>query len=140
MAAGPAVQRSCFQTPRIGFSEKIAGEGGEQIGARSWQGVSRASGTEGADAAQALIEELLHTAFSLGGAFVSLLEDLPEDAFAGEDQVAVLIEMLAGSSRPAIDAAGEEDCRVATALIGAVRDRVFDDLQAAARLAKPKDN
>jgi hypothetical protein len=99
--------------------------------------VNQASGrTDGADAAQALIEELLRTAFSLGGAFVSLLEDLPEDAFAGEDQAAVLIEMLAGSSRPAIDAAGEADCRVATALIGAVRDRVLDDLRTAARLAR----
>jgi hypothetical protein len=101
--------------------------------------MSRArGGTEGVDAAQALIEELLHTAFSLGGAFVSLLEDLPEDAFAGEDQAAVLIEMLAGSSRPAIDAAGEADCRLATALIGAVRDRVLDDLRAAARLSRLK--
>jgi len=72
-------------------------------------------GTEGADAAQALIEELLHTAFSLG-------------------------EMLAGSSRPVIDAAGEADCRVATALIGAIRDRVLDDLRAAARLARLQGN
>jgi len=86
-----------------------------------------------------LIEELLRAAFSLGGVFVSLLEDMPEDAFAGEDQAAVLIEMMAGSSRPAVDAAGEADCRAATALVGAVSDRILDDLRAAARLARQDD-
>lgn len=105
-----------------------------------WGEVSCASGgAKIGDAAQALIEELLHTAFSIGGVFVSLLEDLPEDAFAGEDQAAVLIEMLAGSSRPAIEAAGEADCQMTTALIGAVRVRILDDLRAAARLAAQGD-
>jgi hypothetical protein len=96
-------------------------------------------GVEDADAGQILVEELLRTAFSLGDLLASLLEDLPENAFAGEDQAAVLIEMVVGSSRPAIDAAGEANCRTATALIGAVRDRVLDDLRAAARLARPSD-
>jgi hypothetical protein len=85
--------------------------------------------------AQALVEELLRTALSLHGAFVSLLEGLPEDAFPGEEPAAVLIEMFAGTVRPAVEAAGEVDCWAATALIGAVRDRVLDDLRAAARLA-----
>lgn len=93
------------------------------------------SGTEGTDLAEALIEELLRTALSLQGAFVSLLEDLPENAFPGEDPAAVLIEMMAGSSRPAIDAAGEVGCRAATELIGAIRERVIDDLRKAAQLA-----
>jgi hypothetical protein len=84
---------------------------------------------------QALIEELLRTAFSLGAAFVSLLEDLPEDAFPGEDPAAVLIEMMAGSSHPAVDAAGEVGCWAATELIEAVRERILDDLRDAARLA-----
>jgi hypothetical protein len=95
--------------------------------------------SKGADGAEALIEELLRTAFSIGGAFVSLLESLPEDAFAGEDQAAVLIEMMAGSSRPAVEAAGAADCQTATALIGAVRDRILDDLRTAARLAGSGD-
>ena len=83
-----------------------------------------------------MIEELLRTAFFLEGAFVSLLEDLPEDAFPGEDPAAVLIEMMAGSSRPAVDAAGEAGCRAATELIEAVRERILDDLRDAARLAR----
>lgn len=94
--------------------------------------MNKGKGADGTDAARALVEELLRTAFSLGGAFISLLEDLPSDAFPGEDNSAVLIEMLAGSSRPAVEAAGEADCRAATALIGAVRDRILDDLWAAA--------
>lgn len=87
--------------------------------------------------ARELVEELLRTAFSLGGAYVSLLEDLPDDAFPGEDQAAVLIEMFAGSSQPALQAVSEADCRVATALIAAVGDCVLNDLRIAACLADP---
>jgi hypothetical protein len=100
--------------------------------------VSRPDGrADGADAAQVLIEELLRTALALSGAVASLLDDLPEEAFPGEDNAAVLIEMIAGSCRPAVEAAGEPDCWAAAALIGAVRDRVLDDLRAAAELARP---
>lgn len=92
---------------------------------------------DGSDAARVLIEELLRTALALGGALASLLDDLPEDAFPGEDSAAVLIEMLVGSCRPATAAAGEPDCRRAAALVGAIRYRVLDDLRAAAELARP---
>jgi hypothetical protein len=88
------------------------------------------------DATQTLIEELLRTSFVLS-ALGSLLEELSAQAFPGEDNAAVLIEMVVGSCRPAIEAAGERECRAATALIGAVRDRLLDDLRAAAQLAKP---
>jgi hypothetical protein len=99
---------------------------------------SLSGSTEGTDAAQALIEDLLRTSLALSGVLVSLLEELPEHAFPGEDNAAVLIEMVVGSCRPALEAAGEPECRAATALIGAVRDRVLDDLRAAAQLAKPE--
>lgn len=36
-----------------------------------------------------------------------LLEDLPEDAFPGEEPAEVLVEMLTGTLRPAAEAAGE---------------------------------
>jgi len=89
------------------------------------------------DAARVLIEELLRTALALGGALASLLDDLPEDAFPGEDSAVALIEMVVGSCRPAIAAAGEPDCRRAAALVGAIRYRVLDDLRVAAELARP---
>ena len=94
--------------------------------------------TEGTDSTWAFIEELLRTSFALMGAVSSLLEELPEHAFPGEDNAAVLIEMVVGSCRPAIEAAGEPECRAAAALVGAVRDRVLEDLRAAAELAGPE--
>ena len=78
--------------------------------------------------AEALVEELLRTAFTLMDLLGPLLEELPEDAFPGEDSAAVLLEVVAGSCLPAVHASGESNCRAATALIGAVRDRVVDDL------------
>jgi hypothetical protein len=91
---------------------------------------------DGADPGRAFIEELLRTGFVLIDVMGSLIDDLPEDAFPGEDNAAVMIEMVVGSCRPAIEAAGESECRVATALIGAVHQRVLDDLRRAAELAK----
>ena len=88
-----------------------------------------------ADAAHVLIEELLRTAFALSDVIGSLLEELPEGAFPGEDSAAVLVEMVVGSCRPAVEAAGEPGCWAASALIAAVRDRVLNDLRAAAELA-----
>jgi hypothetical protein len=88
------------------------------------------------DSSEAFVEELLTTALSLAAVLTSLLEDLPDNAFPGEDPGDVLLEMLAGSARPAIDAVGESSCRIATALVGAVRDRVLEDLRAAAELAE----
>jgi hypothetical protein len=37
----------------------------------------------------------------------ALLEELPEDAFPGEDNAAVLVEMVVGSCRPVFEAAAE---------------------------------
>jgi hypothetical protein len=82
-----------------------------------------------------LIEELLRTSLILGDTLATLIEQLPEDAFPGEDSAAVLIEMASATCRPVIDAAGAANCRSAIALIGAVRDRFLADLEAAARLA-----
>jgi hypothetical protein len=42
------------------------------------------------DSTQALIEELLRTAFSLQDIMGAFLEEMPEDSFPGEDNAAVL--------------------------------------------------
>ena len=83
-----------------------------------------------------MIEELLRTGFALGDLIGSLLEDLPDDAFPGEENAAVLIEMVVGTCLPVVEAAGESDCRAATALVGALKDKVIADLRRAAELTE----
>ena len=83
-----------------------------------------------------LVQALLHTSLSLQDIYVSLVEEIPADAFPGEDPAEVLLEMISGSACLSIEAAGLELSRAATALIGAVMDRVLGDLRAAAALAR----
>jgi hypothetical protein len=98
--------------------------------------MSRASrGRPDVDLTRELVEELLRTGFSLGNALASLVEDLPEDAFE-DDNATVLIEMVVGTCQPAVEAVGEPTCRAAIALVAAIRDRVLDDLRAAACAAR----
>ena len=86
-----------------------------------------------------LVEEVLRTAMALEDVVVSLLEDLPDGAFPGEDPGLVLLEMIVGSVHPAAVAAGLRDTRTATALVGAIRERVLADLRTAAVLAGERE-
>lgn len=92
--------------------------------------------TDALEATEELVQALLRTSLTLQDVFASLVEEIPDDAFPGEDPAEVLLEMISGSACLAIEAAGLEISRAATALIGAVMDRVVDDLRAAAALAK----
>lgn len=92
--------------------------------------------TDALAATEELVQALLRTSITLQDVFVSLVEEIPADAFPGEDPAEVLLEMISGSACLAIEAAGLEISRAATALIGAVMDRVIDDLRAAAALAR----
>jgi hypothetical protein len=91
---------------------------------------------EALEASEELVQALLRTSLTLQDVYVSLIEKIPDDAFPGEDPAEVLLEMIGGSACLAIEAAGLEMSRAATALIGAVMDRVLDDLRAAAAAAK----
>jgi hypothetical protein len=86
-----------------------------------------------------LVEEVLRTAMVLEDVVVSLLEDLPDGAFPGEDNGLALLEMIVGSVHPAAVAAGARDTRTATALVVAIRERVLADLRAAAVLARERE-
>jgi len=88
---------------------------------------------------RALIEQALRTGMMLSGLVGDLLDELPEDAFAGEDQVEVLFEMLVGTIAPVAAAAGVAEVRATTALLGAMSDRVLCDLHEAMRLAEEDD-
>lgn len=109
--------------------------GGEDGGPPACARVIPDADTRCLAAAEELVEELLRTSFSLAGVLSTLLEGLPEDAFPGEQPEAVLIEMVAGSSLPAVEAAGIAACHAAADLVAAVRERVVEDLRAAAMLA-----
>ncbi|OJU81864.1 MAG: hypothetical protein BGO11_17165 [Solirubrobacterales bacterium 70-9] len=85
-----------------------------------------------------LVEEVLRTALALQEVILSLLDDLPADAFPGEDPARVLLEMMVGSVHPAATAAGARDCHATIALVAATRDRVLTDLRTAAELS-PRD-
>ena len=91
------------------------------------------------EAVRALTEQALRTGMMLSRLVGDLLDELPEDAFAGEDQVEVLFEMLIGTIAPVAAAAGIEQVRATTALLGAMSDRVLADLHAAMRLAEEDD-
>jgi hypothetical protein len=90
------------------------------------------------DYVRTLVEEVLRNGLALTGVLSTLIEELPEDAFPGEDPGEVLIEMVTGSVRPAVEAVGARAARDATALVGAVTDRVLCDLRKAAELAREK--
>ncbi len=88
---------------------------------------------------RSLVEEVLRTAIALEEVMASLLEDVPEGAFPGPDGGIALLEMVVGSVHPAAVAAGRRECRTATALVGAVRERVIEDLRAAAAIARERE-
>ena len=75
---------------------------------------------------------MLRTGLTLIDVLSTLIESLPEDAFPGEEPAQVLVEMLVGTFRPAGEAAGHDALLQATALVGALGDRAFADLQRAA--------
>lgn len=87
------------------------------------------------DAARDFIEELLRTGLALIDLTSNLIEEMPEPV--GEDSAELLIEMMAGTCRPALCAVGDAECRNATRLIEAVWELVMSDLRAAAALAEP---
>ena len=88
------------------------------------------------EVSRALVEETLRTALALESVFCVIAENLPRDALPGEDPGEALLEMLAGTCQPAIEAAGLRSAEVATQLIAALRDRVTADLIALARLVE----
>jgi hypothetical protein len=81
------------------------------------------------------VDELVRGGYVLYNLIADLLEVLPEDAFAGEDQLEVLIGMIAGSLSPVTEAAGPDALASATSLISAAIDRVLADMRVAAELA-----
>jgi hypothetical protein len=87
-----------------------------------------------------LVEEIARAGLLITGVLEDLLDGLPEDAFPGENEVEVLLEMMAGTIRPAVAAAGDEIVHEVLALLGALTDRILSDLQAAIGAARARDD
>lgn len=92
-----------------------------------------------ADPAHAFVVEVLRTGLMLSDVLAGLLESTPPDAFGDEDAGDVLVEMLAGTVRPAVVAAGAPTVEACTALLGALGDRTLRDLERAAALAGERE-
>ena len=85
------------------------------------------------------VEEVLRTGFMLTDVLSTLVEELPEHAFPGEEPARVLIDMVVGTVRPSARAAGEAAVREATALVAVLGERVLADLRAARDLAAQRE-
>jgi hypothetical protein len=83
---------------------------------------------------RALVEEVVRVGLTVTDLLAGLVEAMPEDAYPG-DPAQVLIQMVTGSLAPVADSAGARAVREATALTGAILDRVLSDLRLAATLA-----
>ncbi len=64
------------------------------------------------------------------------LMDLPADALPGEGGVEGIRELLSASACHEVEVVGERACRAATELLGAVIERIADDAQITAQLAR----
>ena len=90
------------------------------------------------DMTRELVEEIVRTGLMITGVLEDLLEEMPDDAFPGENEAEVLLDMLTGTIEPATAAAGADIVVELIALLGAMSDRVLADLQAAAILARAR--
>lgn len=91
---------------------------------------------EQVDPAAAFAEELLRAGCVLSDLAGELVEELPDDAYPGEDPAAVVVEMVIGSICSAFGAADRRDLERATELIVAACDRVLEHLRLALELSR----
>jgi hypothetical protein len=90
---------------------------------------------QASDYGRDFVTEVLRTGLMLTDLVSELIDGLPEDAYPGESNAEVVIEMLIGTLRPVTDAAGEGSMRSAIALLTAAQDRVRADMERVAELA-----
>jgi hypothetical protein len=86
------------------------------------------------EVARELVEALVSAGITISETLASLLEDLPDGAFPGEDKAEVLLDM--GTCAPLVDRVGQPRCAAAIELAAEVRRRLLDDLRAAAASAR----
>jgi len=85
------------------------------------------------------VEEVVRTGSVLLELFDDLIESMPEEAFAGESIVEVVIDVLTETVGPAAQAVGEESVRNAIALLADSGSRALADLERAAERARQRE-
>jgi hypothetical protein len=91
---------------------------------------------EPTDQAAEFTMEMLRAGSMLSGLASDLIEDLPPDAFPGEDPAAVVIEMLIGTIRTAVGDADPQDLGRGIGLLRTACDRVLEHLRLAVELRR----
>jgi hypothetical protein len=88
------------------------------------------------DLTRTLVEHIVRTGLGISTIVDLLLDALPEHAYPGEDNAAVLLDMLVGTLRPVVDGADPAVVRATIDFLQATLERTDHDLRAASRLAR----
>jgi hypothetical protein len=83
--------------------------------------------------------ELLRTGVMLSDLAGDLIESLPEDAYPGEDNGEVILEMLIGSVRGVLGETEPDQLRSATRMVECAAERVIEHLRLALELRRRMD-
>jgi hypothetical protein len=88
----------------------------------------------------AFTDEVLRAGSTLYGIASDLIEDLPPDAFPGEEPAAVVIEALIGTIHTAVGDADPQDLVRASELLARACDRVLEHLGLTLELRQRMEN
>ena len=91
----------------------------------------------GEDHIERFATQLLRTGCMLSGVASDLIEELPPDAYPGEEPAAVVVEMMCGTIATALASCDPADIRRATKLIDQAAGRTLEHLQLARDLSRP---
>jgi hypothetical protein len=95
--------------------------------------------TEPTEQVAAFTQEVLRAGLMLSGLASDLVEELPSDAFPGEDTAAVVIEMMIGTIHTAVGDVDPHELARATRLLEMASDRVLEHLSLALELRRRMD-
>jgi hypothetical protein len=88
------------------------------------------------DHIDAFVVELLRTGVSLSETAADIIDGLPPDAYPGQEPGDVVLSMMIGTIRTALDKVEQQVVEQATALIDLAAERVREHLQLALVLSK----
>ena len=88
------------------------------------------------DHIERFVIQLLRAGCMLSGIASELIEELPPEAYPGEEPAAVVVEMMCGTIATALASCNPADVRRATELIDQAASRTLEHLQLACDLSR----